>query len=102
MRRRILILATMALTAGGAHGQPRESRALARYHDDLKSCLAGAAAHASAQPEATRDTVADTAAKACEKRFVRRAVAGKLMEPAQARVEINTFAYQMAERVLSR
>jgi len=84
-----------------AAAQVRESPALRQAHVDLQQCLGRAAGHASGQAEATRDTVADYAARRCEKAYVKVVTRRKLMEPAQARVEVNMMAYQLAERILS-
>lgn len=93
--------ALVALAAWPACAQTREPPALRKAHVDLQQCLGRAAGHASAQPEATRDTVADFAARRCEAPYVRTVTRRKLMDPAQARVEVNMMAYQLAERVLS-
>ncbi len=83
-----------------AAAQYREPPALHKAHADLQQCLGPAAARASAQPEATRDTVADFAARRCEGAYIKHVTRRKLMDAAQARVEVNMMAYQLAERVL--
>ena len=95
-----MTLALLAL-AVPAHAQTRAERQVKHYQADLQQCLGRATGRASAQPEATRDTVADYAAKQCEGAYIKAVTSHRLMEPAQARIEVNTFAYQLAERVLS-
>ena len=95
-----MVLALLALAAPAA-AQTRAERQVKHYQADLQRCLGRATGRASAQPEATRDTVADYAAKQCEGAYIKAVTRAKLMEPAQARIEVNTFAYQLAERVLS-
>ncbi len=95
------MVSALVLCAAPALAQTREPPALHKAHLDLQQCLGNAAVHASVQPEATRDTVADTAAKACEKPYVTAVTRRKLMDAAQARAEVNIYAYQLAERVLS-
>jgi hypothetical protein len=97
------VAAALLLVAGlPAAAQPREPPALRQAHVDLQQCLGRAAGHASAQAEATRDTVADYAARQCEKAYIRTVTRRKLMDQAQAKVEVNMMAYQLAERILSR
>jgi hypothetical protein len=91
-------LLSVALTATA---QTREPPALRKVHVDLQQCLGRAAGHASAQAEATRDTVADYAARQCEGPYIKTVTRRKLMESAQARVEVNMMAYKLAERILS-
>lgn len=92
-------LLLLALAAPALAQKP--SRALDRYRADLKTCLINNAVHATAQPEATPDTVADYAAKRCEAAFVNAVVARKLMSRQEAAAEVNTTAYQFANRMLS-
>jgi hypothetical protein len=87
--------------AAPAAAQTRAERQVKHYQAQLQQCLGRATGRASAQPEATRDTVADYAAKSCEGPYIKQVTSHQLMEPAQARIEVNTFAYQLAERVLS-
>ncbi|MGZ3280461.1 MAG: hypothetical protein ACXU82_05715 [Caulobacteraceae bacterium] len=100
--RRLATTAFLALAALPASAQIREPPALRRAHVDLQQCLGRAAGHASGQAEATRDTVADYAARQCEGAYVKTVTRRKLMDSAQARVEVNMMAYQLAERILSR
>ena len=95
-----LVLALLALDVP-ARAQTRAERQVKHYQTQLQQCLGRATGRASAQPEATRDTVADYAARQCEDAYIKAVTSHKLMEPAQARIEVNTFAYQLAERVLS-
>ncbi|MGZ3272125.1 MAG: hypothetical protein ACXU8Z_00050 [Caulobacteraceae bacterium] len=46
--------------------------------------------------------MADYAARQCEGAYVKTVTRRKLMDSAQARVEVNMMAYQLAERILSR
>lgn len=93
-------VALLALAAP-AQAQTRAERQVKHYQAELQRCLGKATGRASAQAEATRDTVADYAARQCEGAYIKAVTSHKLMEPAQARIEVNTFAYQLAERVLS-
>lgn len=90
-----------ALAALPAAAQIREPPALRQAHLDLQQCLVRSAGYASAHAEATRDTVADYAARQCEKAYVKTVTRRKLMDAAQARVEVNMMAYQLTERILS-
>jgi len=101
MRCAILTLAAVLAIAAPAAAQTRAERQVKHYQGELQQCLGKATGRASAQPEATRDTVADYAARQCEGAYIKQVTSHKLMEPAQARIEVNTFAYQLAERVLS-
>jgi hypothetical protein len=99
------ILACAALTvvsAGQALAQPRTPPKLLSARQDLRECIIRNAGWASARVEATPDTVADAAAKACEDSYIKTVVRRKLMDKAQARVEVNTMAYDMANKILSR
>ncbi len=94
--------AFLALGAVQAQAQPRTPPALLSARQDLQQCIIRNAGFASAHAEATRDTVADYAARQCEKAYVRTVTRRKLMDAAQARVEVNMIAYQLTERILSR
>ena len=96
-----MTLAAAFLLALPAAAQIREPPALRKVHVDLQQCLGRAAGHASAQAEATRDSVADYAARQCEGPYIKTVTRKKLMESAQARVEVNMMAYRLAERILS-
>ena len=102
MRRAGAAAALLLVAALPAAAQIREPPALRQAHVDLQQCLGRAAGRASGQAEATRDTVADYAARQCEKAYVRVVTRRKLMDSAQARVEVNMMAYRLAERILSR
>jgi hypothetical protein len=94
--------AMLALAASPAHAQ-KPSRALDRARETLRECILNGAAWASARAEATPDSVADAAASKCEGAFIKAvAVNRHLMEKAQAKVEVNSLAYQYANRILSR
>ena len=101
----ILVFAIVSAVAVAAFtpaaAQIREPPALHKAHVDLQQCLGRSAGRASAQPEATRDTVADFAARQCEGAYIKHVTRRKLMDSAQARVEVNMMAYQLAERILS-
>ena len=101
MLRAGLAAALSALIALPASAQIREPPALRKAHLDLQQCLGRAAGHASGQAEATRDTVADYAARQCEGPYAKIVTRKKLMDSAQARVEVNMMAYRLAERILS-
>ncbi len=101
MWRGVLAAAVLGFAGLPAAAQMREPPSLHRVHVDLQQCLGRAAGRASGQAEATRDTVADYAARQCEAAYVKTVTRKKLMEPAQARVEVNMRAYQLAERILS-
>lgn len=88
------------LGAGQALAQPRTPPALLSARQDLRECVIRNAGWASARAEATPDTVADAAARACEDKYVRTVVRRRLMDRAQARVEVNTMAYDVANRIL--
>jgi hypothetical protein len=96
----LAIAAAIGLAVPAA-AQIREPPALHKAHVDLQQCLGRAAGFASGKAEATRDTVADYAARQCETAYIRTVTRRKLMDSAQARVEVNTMAYQLAERILS-
>ena len=99
--RRLALAAALLLPALPAAAQIREPPALHRAHVDLQQCLGRAAGHASGQAEATRDSVADYAARQCEGAYIKTVTRRKLMDSAQARVEVNMMAYKLAERILS-
>ena len=99
--RPLALAALLAFAALPAAAQIREPPALRKAHVDLQQCLGRAAGHASGQAEATRDTVADYAARQCEGAYTKVVTRRKLMDSAQARVEVNMMAYRLAERVLS-
>jgi hypothetical protein len=104
MINRIAVVAAMAAilaVAGQAGAESRFQRTAKRLELEMKQCIGRAAGRASGQSEATRDTVADFAARQCEANYVKKTTQAKIMEPAQARVEVNMAAYQLAERVLS-
>lgn len=92
----------LALAPAAALAQPRTPPALLSARQDLRECLIRNAGWASARAEATPDVVADAAAKACEAKYVKTVVRRRLMDKAQARVEVNTMAYDMANKILSR
>jgi hypothetical protein len=95
--------ALLALAAAPpAFAQPRTPAALLNARNDLRECIIRNAGWASARAEATPDTVADAAAKACEDKYIKTVVRRRLMDKAQARVEVNTMAYDMANKILSR
>ena len=102
---RALVLAggmVLALGSGQALAQPRTPPALLSARQDLQQCIVRNAGFASAHAEATRDTVADYAARRCEKPYIHTVTRRKLMDQAQAKVEVNMMAYQLTERILSR
>jgi hypothetical protein len=88
--------------AASASAQPRTPLALLNARNDLRECIIRNAGWASARAEATPDTVADAAAKACEDKYIKTVVRRRLMDKAQAKVEVNTMAYDMANKILSR
>ena len=95
--------ALLALAAAvPAFAQPRMPPQLRSARNDLRECIIRNAGWASARAEATPDTVADAAAKACEDKYIKTVVRRRLMDKAQARGEVNTMAYDMANRILSR
>jgi hypothetical protein len=96
------LLAVLLVSTPPAAAQIREPPVLRQVHVDLQQCLGRAAGYASGQAEATRDTVADYAARQCEKAYIRTVTRRKLMDQAQAKVEVNMMAYKLAERILSR
>ena len=102
MRRSASAAALLALAALPALAQPRTPPALLSARQDLQQCIIRNAGFASAHAEATRDTVADYAARQCEKAYVRTVTRRKLMDATQAKVEVNTTAYQLTEKILSR
>ena len=96
-----LALSVSLVLAGQAGAESRFQRTAKRLELEMKQCVGRAAGRASGQSEATRDTVADFAARQCEGDYVKKTTKAKIMEPAQARVEVTMAAYQLAERVLS-
>ena len=94
--------ALLALAAAQALAQPRTPPALLSARQNLQQCIVRNAGFASAHAEATRDTVADYAARQCEKAYIRTVTRRKLMDAAQARVEVNMMAYRHTEKILSR
>jgi hypothetical protein len=103
MKRPVLACAAvLPLVTGSAWAQPRTPPALKSARDDLRECLIRNAGWASAHAEATPDTVADAAAKACEDKYVKVVVKRRLMDKTQAKVEANTMAYDIANKILSR
>jgi len=94
--------AILVLGVSPALAQKPPSRALLRARETLRECILNGAAWASARAEATPDTVADAAARKCEGPYIKAVVGRRLMEPGQARVEVNTLAYDYANRILSR
>jgi hypothetical protein len=96
------LMAGLAGAVSPAVGQPRTPPALKSARDDLRECLIRNAGWASARAEATPDTVADAAAKACEDKYVKTVVKRRLMDKTQAKVEANTMAYDIANKILSR
>jgi hypothetical protein len=103
MKRLALMCAAMlAIGVSPALAQKPPSRALLRARETLRECILNGAAWAWARAEATPDTVADAAARKCEGPFIKAVVVTRhLMEPAQAKVEVNTLAYDYATRILS-
>ena len=104
MKRLILTgAAVLALGASSAQAQKPPSRALLRARENLRECILNGAGWASARAEATPDTVADAAARKCEGPYVKAVtVTRRLMDKAQAKVEVNSMAYDFATRILSR
>jgi hypothetical protein len=101
---RTLALACGALLALGtaqALAQPRAPPALLSARQDLRECIIRNAGWASARAGATLDTVADAAASKCEDRYVKVVTRRRLMDKAQAKVEVNSMAYDMANKILS-
>ena len=97
----MLILGAAAMGVGPeALAQPRTPPALMSARQDLRECIIRNAGWASARTEATPDTVADAAAKACEDNYVKVVVRRRLMDKAQAKVEANMMAYDVANRIL--
>ncbi len=95
-------VAALALAASPVLAQKPPSRALLRAREILRECVLDGAAWASARAEATPDSVADAAAKKCEGPFIKAVTVSRhLMETAQAKVEVNTMAYDYAIRLLS-
>jgi hypothetical protein len=90
----------VVLAAAPALAQPRTPPALKAARDDLRECIIRQAGWASARAEATPDTVADAAAKACEDSYVKAVVRRGLMDKAQAKVEANAMAYDIAYKIL--
>jgi hypothetical protein len=93
--------ALLALGAAPALAQPRTPPALLSARQDLRQCIIRYAGWASARAEATPDTVADAAASKCEADYVRTVTRRRLMDKAQAKVEVNAMAYEVANRILS-
>jgi hypothetical protein len=102
---RTFVLVCGALLALGAAqqvlAQPRTPPALLSARQDLRECIIRNAGWASARAEATPDTVADAAASKCEDKYVRTVTRRRLMDKAQAKVEVNSMAYEVANRILS-
>ena len=97
-----LILSVAAIGPGlPVLAQPRTPPALLSARQDLRECIIRNAGWASARSEATPDTVADAAAKACEDKYVKVVVRRRLMDRAQAKVEANMMAYDVANKILS-
>ena len=94
--------ALLALATTPALAQPRTPPKLLSARQDLRECIIRNAGWASARVEATPDTVADAAAKACEESYIKTVVRRKLMDKVQAKVEVNTMAYDVANKILSR
>jgi hypothetical protein len=101
MRLRVVTAVLPALLALPALAQPRTPPALLSARQDLRECIIRNAGWASARAEATPDTVADAAASKCENQYVRTVTRRHLMDKAQAKVEVNTMAYEVANRILS-
>ncbi len=96
-----LIAGAMAVGLGlPALAQPRTPPALLSARQDLRECIIRNAGFASAHAEATPDTVADAAARACEQKFIKTVLRRRLMDRAQAQVEANMMAYDVANRIL--
>lgn len=93
--------ALLALAAAQASAQPRTPPALLSARQDLRECIIRNAGWASARAEATPDTVADAAASKCEDSYVKAVTRRRLMDKAQAKVEVNAMAYEVANRILS-
>ena len=94
--------AVIALGGAQALAQPRTPPALLSARQDLRECIIRNAGWASARAEATPDTVADAAASKCTDKYVRTVTRRRLMDKAQAKVEVNSMAYEVANRILSR
>ena len=82
--------------------QPVTPPALRSARQDLRECIIRNAGWASARTEATPDNVADAAAKACADNYVKTVVRRRLMDKAQAKVETNMMAYDVAYKILGR
>ena len=96
-----LILGVAAIGPGlPVLAQPRTPPALFSARQDLRECIIRNAGWASERAEATPDTVADAAAKACEEKYVKTVVRRRLMDKAQAKVEANMMAYDVANKIL--
>jgi hypothetical protein len=93
--------ALLALAAAQVLAQPRTPPALLSARQDLRECIIRNAGWASARAEATPDTVADAAASKCEAGYVKAVTRRRLMDKAQAKVEVNSMAYEVANRILS-
>jgi len=101
MRTAGLVCGALAvLGSGPALAQPRTAPALLSARQDLRECIIRNAGWASARSEATPDVVADAAAKACGDKYVKVVVRRRLMDKAQARVEANMMAYDVANKIL--
>ena len=102
MRRLVLFVASAALAlTAPALAQPRTPPKLLAARQDLRECIIRNAGWASAKAEATPDTVADAAASKCEADYIRVVTRRHLMDKAQAKVEVNSMAYDMANKILS-
>jgi hypothetical protein len=102
MKRSLLATAALlAVLALPAAAQPRTQPALLAARQDLRQCIIRYAGWASARAEATPDTVADAAASKCENPYVKTVTRRRLMDKAQAKVEVNSMAYEVANRILS-
>jgi hypothetical protein len=98
----LALSAGFALAAGAAFAQIRTAPALRSARQDLRECIVRNAGWASAKAEATPDNVADAAARACEDRYIKAVVRRRLMDKAQAKVETNMMAYDIAYKILGR
>lgn len=101
MPRLALAAVLLAFTVWPAAAQPRTPPALRSARQDLRECIIRNAGWASARAEATLDTVADAAASNCEENYVKVVTRRRLMDKAQAKVEVNSMAYEVANKILS-
>lgn len=101
MRRSARGVILLAFAALPALAQPRTPPALLSARQDLRECIIRNAGWASARAEATPDTVADAAASKCEDKYVKVVTRRRLMDKAQAKVEVNSMAYDVANKILS-